>query len=121
MLFLCCAHAQFATAPDAYIVTQATPMMPGGTMRIYRDGQRAMIDLYSPSGSHTRTLYDLKAHTSQGWDVTQPAGCSMGRFSGDWGDPFASSADLQQQLTQAHAQQVGAETIRGIPVKVWEA
>src|SRR5579863_7550594 len=113
MLFLCCAHAQFAPAPDVYIVTEANPVAPGAVMQIYRDGSRAVIDNMVPGGSHTRSLYDLKAHTSQGWDVTQPAGCSMGRFSGDWGDPFASSADMQQQLTQVHAQQVGAEAIHG--------
>ncbi len=121
MLFLCSAYAQFAPAPDVYIVTQGSQMAPGATMKIYRDGWRAVIDHTVAGGSHTRTLYDLKANTSQSWDVTQPAGCSMGRFSGDWGDPFASSKDMQQQLTQTHAQQVGAENMHGIPVKVWEA
>lgn len=114
--------AQYAKAPDAYAVTQVNAMSgPGTTSTIYRDGSKVVIELTNAQGQHTRTLYDLQAHTNFGWSVENPsAGCSNGTFSGDWGDPFASSADMASELAKPGVKQMGTETVNGFTAKVYE-
>jgi hypothetical protein len=100
------------TAPVAYTVVQTNAMFGQPIEQtIYRDGSKALVQQ-----NNTRTLYNLQSGVSQSWDVTQD-GCSNGRFSGDWGDPFAMSAEVAKQ----NPKEAGAETIGGIPTKVLEA
>jgi hypothetical protein len=100
------------TAPTAYTVVQVNGMFGQPTEQtIYRDGSKALVQQ-----KNTRTLYNLQSGITQSWDVTQGS-CSNGRFSGDWGDPFAMSAEVAKQ----NAKETGVETISGIPTKVLEA
>jgi len=130
LLSLACpdVRAQYAAPPDAYSVTEVNAMMGTPvTMQIYRDGAKALVDQsFSGQGSakstHTRTLYDLKAKTSLTWDLNNTTlPCGVATFSGDWGDPFAASAELNADLAKQHPTQVGAATLNGIPTKVLEA
>jgi hypothetical protein len=130
LLSLACAElqAQYAAPPDAYSVSEVNAMM--GTpvvMQIYRDGSKALVDQsFSGQGSakstHVRTLYDLKAKTSLTWDLNNASvPCGLATFSGDWGDPFAASAELNADLAKQHPNEVGSATLNGIPSKVLEA
>lgn len=80
--------AQESSAPPAYTVTQVVSMFgPAVNQIVYRSGSKALVDQTSGSGTHTRTLYDLQAHTSTTWDLANAAGgCSVANFSGDWGN-----------------------------------
>ena len=114
-------QAQNSAGPEAYTVTQVMSMFgPAINQTIYRSGPKVMVDQVSSPTTHTRTLYDLQANTSTSWDVSNAsAGCSAGKFSGDWGGPqFATAADLaQQNLKDTGA----AETINGFATKVVES
>lgn len=114
--------AQYSKAPEAYSVSETNAMSgPGSTTQIYRDGPKAMVEITNAQGGHTRTLYDLQAHTNISWSVeTASAGCSSGTFSGDWGDPFASSEDMTKDLAKPEVKMTGAETINGFATKVYE-
>jgi hypothetical protein len=46
--------------------------------------------------------------------------CSGGDFSGDWGDPFDTSAGLMKELAPQHPRQTGTETVNGFAAKVME-
>jgi len=121
--------AQFAPAPDSYSVTQLSSLM-GPTMiqRIWRDGSKAVIEVSTPSAEpggkahRVRTVYDLAAHTTVSWDPANPTPeCGAGKYSGDWGDPFASSAEMNADLLSKKATEAGAETVNGISAKVFNA
>lgn len=89
------------------------------TMHIYRDGSKAVIEKQS-GDTLVRAIYDLDAHTNVSWDLKKPqAGCGASKFSGDWGDPFAS-ADLTEELKKEHAKQTGTETVNGFVTNVIE-
>ncbi len=121
-------HAQYAPAPDAYSVVEVNSMFgPTVDMRIYRDGSKVLIDQSHaalPGGqpSHLRTLYDLETHRSFTWDLLNiNVPCGGSTFSGDWGDPFAMSAEMTADLAKQHATPVGSATLNGIPTKVFES
>ncbi|MGB6431577.1 MAG: hypothetical protein WBF06_13405, partial [Candidatus Acidiferrales bacterium] len=118
--------AQYAPAPDVYTVTETTAMMgPGETMKVYRDGSKAVIDIIPAAGAAAgvtpaRSFYDLQAHTSISWDPTSTAvTCGQGTFSGDWGDPFAGAADQASDLAKQGAKKVGTESIDGFSTDVY--
>jgi hypothetical protein len=120
--------AQYAPAPDTYSVTQLNSLM-GTTMiqRIWRDGSKAAIDLSTPSAqpggkaTRVRTVYNLTAHTTVSWDPTAATPeCGQGKYSGDWGDPFAGSAEMTAGLL-AKATPAGTETVNGVSAKVFAA
>ena len=100
---------------------------PGAVMKVYRDGNKAMIENTIPASGpgttamHTRSVYDLKAGTDYSWDLLNAAsGCGKGNFKGDWGDPFASSAEMMGELTKANAKWSGTYTVNGMPSKVYD-
>ena len=112
--------AQDSSAPPAYTVTQVVSMFgPAVNQIVYRSGSKALVDQTSGSGTHTRTLFDLQAHTSTTWDLANAAGgCSVANFSGDWGEPsFATPDDLAKQ----NLKETGAETVNGFATKVFVA
>jgi hypothetical protein len=120
-------RAQYAPAPEIYTVTETSSMMgPGETMKIYRDGSKAAIDIVpnaaaGATATPSRSVYDLQAHTNVSWDPTATTvTCGSGAFSGDWGDPFAGAADQAAQLAQQGAKKVGAESIDGFSTDVYE-
>jgi len=121
--------AQSPNPPQTYSVTETNAMAGAGViMTIYRDGSKAVIEHNSPStaaspnGSHTRTLYDLEAHRTYSWNTSSVSNpCGSGTFSGDWGDPFAGSADTAAQIAQLKPTELGKETINGFSTKVLQA
>jgi len=114
--------AQYMKAPDAYTIIETNAMSgSGSTTTIYRDGPKAIMEIANAQGQHTRTLYDLQAHTTILWIVGAASGeCGSGTFSGNWGDPFASSADMTKDLAKPEVRMTGAETINGFATKVYE-
>lgn len=122
-------QAQSAKAPDAYSVTEVVSLFgPAINMQVYRDGSQALVDQSSPpqqpggKPGHTRTLYDLQAHTGISWNPEDnSAPCGKSTFSGDWGDPLAMSTEISGDLAKQHPAEVGTETINGIRTKVLQA
>ncbi len=122
-------QAQAGKAPEAYTVTEVVSLFgPSANMQVQRDGNKAMVEQSYPpqqpgaKGGHTRTLYDLEAHTAITWDLTDSAiPCGKSNFSGDWGDPFAMSGEMSAALAQQHATEAGTETINGTATKVLQA
>lgn len=110
-----------AQGPQAYSLTETNAMFgPALTVEIHRDGPMAVLE--SSTGDrkvHTRTLYDLRAGKSYTLDLVN-TGCSAGSFSGDWGDPFAMSAEVLSDLAKKSPKVVGTETVAGVTTKVME-
>jgi hypothetical protein len=114
-----------APAPTQFTVTETVALVgPEVAVTVYRDGNKAAVEQsFKNAGgtTHIKTLYDLAAGTTTNWDPTAAApSCSAGRFSGDWGDPFASAAEVAGQLSEIHATQVGSESIAGFATKKME-
>jgi hypothetical protein len=112
--------------PTAYTITEALAGSDAGTMIVYRSGSQAMIEYRHPAapdgtpGHRTLTLFDLKAGVSHTWDpAITPPSCSAGTFSGDWGDPFAATAEITADIAKGDLKPVGAETLYGFPTKVY--
>src|SRR6185437_6806392 len=107
------AFALAQTAPTAYTVVQTNSMMGAPvTMTIMRDGSKVVIDQ-----NGARQWFDLDSHRNWTVSLKDTSGpCSVGRWSGDWGDPFAGSADLAKQGLK----ETGAETINGVPARIIE-
>jgi hypothetical protein len=122
-------RAQYANPPDAYSLTELNAMFGVPvTMNIDRDGSKALVDNSYPqqpgaaSGGHTRALYDLPAKSSMNWDLQNASvPCGKSTFSGDWGDPFAFSAEIVGDLNKQHATEAGTAVINGISTKLYEA
>ncbi len=116
------------TPPTAYTITESSGAAANsGTTIIYRNGNQAVIDIRQPAqpggaaASRTVSLYDLKAGVNHAWNPdASPVECSAGNFSGDWGDPFAMTADLSPDIANGNLKPTGAETINGIPTTVYE-
>jgi len=120
------ALAPAQTPPSAYTITQALPGPDGGTMTIYRSGAQAVIEYRHPAkpdgtpASRSLSFYDLKAGVSHTWDPSiTPPSCSVGNFSGDWGDPFEATTELADPIKNGDLKPAGAETVNGIPTKVF--
>ena len=115
-----------APPPTAYTITSALAGPDPGTMTVYRSGSMALTELNHPAkadgtpANRSLTLYDLKAMTSFSWDpAATSAECSAGTFSGDWGDPFAMTAELSASIAKGDLKPTGSETLSGIPTKVY--
>lgn len=122
------ALAQYAPPPDAYSIVEVNSMFgPTVTMQIYRDGSKVLVDqsheaLQGGQASHLRTLYDLDTHRNFTWDLlNRNVPCGGGTFSGDWGDPFAFSAEMNADLAKQKATPAGGAMLNGIPTKVFAA
>jgi len=103
------ALAPAQTPPSAYTITQALPGPDGGTMTIYRSGAQAVIEYRHPAkpdgtpASRSLSFYDLKAGVSHTWDPSiTPPSCSVGNFSGDWGDPFEATRRRRNRQWNPH-------------------
>jgi hypothetical protein len=120
-------NAQYAAPPTAYTITQIDSTA-GATIRIYRDGSKALLDRETPSqtpggtATHIRSFYNLEKHEGNAWDAAAAnPPCSSSRFSGDWGDPFAASAALHTELAGAHLVDAGTAAIAGMTAKIVDA
>jgi hypothetical protein len=124
LLLASSAGAQAQTTPTAYIITQVNSMMGlPVTMKVYRDGSKALVESSHPSDggkvTHTRTFYDLAAGPTISWDADNASnGCGSSRFRGDWGDPFQSSASINAALAKDGAKEMGAEPL-GVAAKAF--
>src|ERR1035438_6882800 len=110
-----------APPPTAYTITSALAGPEPGTMTVYRNGSMALIELNHPAkpdgtpANRSLTLYDLKAMASFSWDpATTPRACSAGRFSGDWGNPFAMTTELSASIAKGDLKPTGSEALNGI-------
>jgi hypothetical protein len=125
-------QGQTVKPPAAYSITHLTWIDVSGTpmqqtVTTSSDGARVMNELVMPpnakmpKGTHTRSLYDLRTHTSMDWAVDDPTlPCTPGTFSGDWGgDPFQWLSQMfGDDLTPFHPRPVGTDVVAGRPVKV---
>jgi len=125
LVFLAVAHAQYAKPPEVYSATEVNAIFgPSVTMKVDRDGWRALVESTTPGspGTHTKAYYDLQTHKNYSWDANYPTPkCSGGTFSGDWGDPFETTAGLMKELAPQNPQPAGSETVNGFTTKVFEA
>jgi hypothetical protein len=48
-----------------------------------------------------------------------PINCSAGTFSGDWGDPYDSTAEITETIAKSNLKPTGTETLHGIPTAVY--
>ena len=110
--------------PTAYTITQSGGS-PGATSTIYRSGSKAVMEMDQPAqggtpATRTRTLIDIAAGTNYAWDPdAHPIQCNVGTFSGDWGDPFASTAELSSDIAKGNIKPAGTEIINGIATQVF--
>ncbi|HZB89646.1 MAG TPA: hypothetical protein VE291_13385 [Terracidiphilus sp.] len=89
------------------------------TVTTYRSGERVLIDEVSAAkgAQRMRTLYNLTAHTTLTWTwPNTEAGCAAGRFTGDWGDPYAPESTFNGPDSKLAAE----EPIRGSMAYVME-
>jgi hypothetical protein len=114
--------------PAAYTITQAIQSdTPGVTSTLYRSGSKALQEVDRPAqgstpASKSFTLYDLTAGSTISWDpAANPPACGAGRFSGDWGDPFAMTAEVNDGIAKGDLKPAGTETLAGIPAEVYAA
>lgn len=115
---------QAQTPPTAYTIIEAG-VAAGSTTTIYRSGSKALMETIQPAqgttaASRTLSLFDLEKKTTYAWNPNDsPISCGVGTFSGDWGDPFASTADLSSEIAKGDLKPAGNETINGIATQVY--
>jgi hypothetical protein len=111
--------------PTVYTITQAGGS-PGATTTIYCNGLKALMVMDLPAqgatpASITHDLIDIAAGTNYTWNPADSrVGCSVGTFSGDWGDPFAMTADLSDDIAKGNLKPTGTETVDGISAQIYE-
>jgi hypothetical protein len=112
------------TPPTAYIITQSVGTT-GGSSTIYRSGSKIVVDFVQPAqgdtpASRSHSLYDLTAGTNTTWDPeASPIPCTVNTLSGDWGDPFAMTADVTASIAKGDLKPAGTETLAGIATQVY--
>ncbi len=110
--------AQAQTPPTAYTISEAMVGDPG-TLTIYRNGDKIVMEAVRPTQT-SMSLYDLKTGVSLSWDPkASPIQCSAGRFSGDWGDPFAMTAEVSGDIAKGDMKPIGTETVAGVSTQVY--
>ncbi len=120
-----CPLAQAQTPPTAYTIVQAGAYSGKGSLTYYRNGGKVVQEIISPAqegnpASHLLTLYDLKAGVTYTWDPTaSPVNCNIGRFSGDWGDPFGMTSDLEKSIASGDIKAAGTEVVAGISTSIY--
>jgi hypothetical protein len=91
-----------------------------GTMTTYRNGDKVVMVAVRPAQT-SMSLYDLKTGVSYSWDPkASPIECSAGRFSGDFGDPFAMTAEVTGGIAKGDLKPAGTDTVAGISTAVYE-
>lgn len=100
------------TPPTSYTVVQVNSMMgTPSTSKIMRDGAKVVMEQ-----GDSRQWFDLDTHKSWSISISAPDGCGTGAFSGDWGDPFGTTADLEKEGLK----QTGTAMLNGASMKVYE-
>jgi hypothetical protein len=110
----------------AYTITEGLPGAAPGTMTVYRSGTQAVIETIQPAqqdgtpAHRSVSLFDLKAGVSHTWDpAASPITCSVSTFTGDWGDPYESTTELDAGIAKGDLKPAGNETINGIATQVY--
>lgn len=115
---------QSQTPPAAYTITQ-NGNSPGASTTVYRSGSKALAIVNEPAQGSTPamriySLYDIAAGINYSWSPdSPPIQCSSGTFSGDWGDPFALTAEVTTDIASGQVKPAGSETINGIPTQIY--
>ena len=115
---------QAQTPPSAYTMTQ-NGNSPGAATTVYRSGSKALAIVYEPAQGSTPatriySLYDIAAGINYTWSPdANPIPCSTGTFSGDWGDPFAMTAEVTKGIASGDIKPAGSETVAGIPTQIY--
>lgn len=123
-LFALAPLMQAQTPPTAYTITQ-NGNSPGATTTVYRNGSKVLAIVNEPAQGSTPamriySLYDLAASIDYTWSPeTIPIPCSSGTFSGDWGDPFAMTAEVEKDIASGDIKPAGTETINGIATQIY--
>lgn len=98
----------------------------GQVQHIYRDGNKAMIDLYmpkspdQPTAIHTRTIVDVAAKKTLTWDLLDPKiPCDSPGTVSDWGDPF-NYWDQTLQGAPGTPKETGKDKVNGMATTVYE-
>ncbi|HEY2859172.1 MAG TPA: hypothetical protein VGJ21_12200 [Terracidiphilus sp.] len=114
------------SSPTSYIITEGIAGAgPGATTTVYRDGTKILMETDTPAqgatpATRSLNLMDLQAHTTFSWDpAAKPITCGAGSFSGDWGDPFAMTAELNQGIAKGDFKPAGTETIAGVATQIY--
>lgn len=122
LLYGAALHAQYSPAPTTYTVVSDAS---GETLHIYRDGNKALVDLQVPKSTdqpapiHTRTLIDLASHQDVTWDlIDTKSPCGKGNGP-DWNDPFGQY-DQFMQSASGKPQKVGEEQVNGMSATVFK-
>jgi hypothetical protein len=116
---------QAQTAPSSYTITQNISSAAGATSTVYRSGSKALAVVSLPAqgatpATRTDSLYDIAAGTHYTWNPdVSPIACGAGTFSGDWGDPFALTAEVNKDIASGEVKPAGSETIHGIPTQIY--
>jgi len=126
MALLACAAGAGAQAssPTSYMVIQSLGA-PGTQTTFYRSGSKVLMVMFLPAqgamaASKTYNLYDLAAGKNWSWNPdVKPIQCSAGTFSGDWGDPFANTAEFLDDVSKGQFKPAGTATINGFATEVY--
>ncbi len=111
--------AQAQTPPTAYTISEAMVGDPGTLTISSQRRQDCDLETVRPAQT-SMSLYDLKTGVSLSWDPkASPIQCSAGRFSGDWGDPFAMTAEVTGGIAKGDLKPIGTETVAGILAQVY--
>ncbi len=116
------AGIRYQPAPTQYTIV----IVSGGqTQHIYRDGDKALVDLEMPKSAdqpvaiHLRTIVDVPSKTELTWDLLNPSTPCDAPATGDWGDPF----DLWRQMAHDDSIPVkatGRDTVNGMAATIYE-
>lgn len=114
------------TPPTSYtIIEGVNGQNDGTTTTIYRSGDKVLQEFNRPAkdgnpASRTLTLIDLAAHANWSWDpAAKPVACSAGTFSGDWGDPFQMTGELNDGIAKGELKAGGTETLAGVSTTIY--
>jgi hypothetical protein len=113
-----------ASLPANYTVVEAGAV-PGGQTTVYRSGSKALILTLMPAEGATPanknySLYDLAAGKNWTWNPDEkPIQCGAGTFQGDWGDPFAMTAEVDADIAKGQLKSAGMATMDGLSTEVY--
>ncbi len=113
-----------APSPTSYTVIQAGSI-PGAQTTVYRSGSKALMVNFMPAqgatpASKTYSLYDIAAGKNWTWNPeVKQVGCSAGTFSGDWGDPFAFTAEFLTDISKGQYKSAGAANMNGFATEIY--
>lgn len=123
MLACSAAWAGYDASPTQYSLVNWSSEQ---VQHIYRDGNKAMIDLYMPKSPtqpkelHMRTIVDVAAKRTLTWDLLDPTvPCNSPATVSDWGDPF-NYWDQTLQGAPGTPKETGKDKVNGMATTVFE-